>query len=129
MESRRRPSLVLVQTFTEVDGQYGKTQVWIERCTAFVNIEPFRGRENFTAAERESIVTHTIRGDYYDLIGVEATDRIIFSPGMDYGLSPTVIPDDAQVFQVLAVMPDYIGLNDVVLKVEQEGRTYGEIVG
>jgi head-tail adaptor len=126
-EGRRRNCLALFETFTETDGQFGATRTWIEHCLAWVNIEPVRGREQFAAEEKESIVTHTIRGDYYDLIGVRPKMRMIYSPLMEYGASPMVIPSDAQVFQVLAVMPDYNALNDVMLKVEEEGRRYADL--
>lgn len=129
MTGRRRPCLVLIQTFFETDGQYGKAVTWYDFATAWVNIEPVRGVERFVADERESAVTHVIRGDYHDLKNVTAKMRLIYSAAMEYGNSPTEIPDSASVYEILAVMIDHNERGDVMLKVEREGRTYGEITG
>lgn len=129
LSGRRRPCLVLFQSFTETDGQWGKTKAWVNFSQAWVSIEPERGREQFTQNEREAISTHVVRGDYYDLAGISPTFRMIYSPGAEYAASPSTIPDSALVYDILAVMPAHDQKSDVMLKVEQEGRSYGEITG
>ena len=124
---RRTPCLVRFETYTTVDGQYGETKTWTEFKLAWVNIEPIRGRERYSANELESEITHTVRMAYYEGIDITPHMRMVFAPTMDYGVSPSSVPDDALVYEILAVMPDHNHLTDVVLHVEQEGRTYGEI--
>lgn len=129
ISGRRRPCLILIQTFTETDGQYGATVTWSEYCRAWVNIEPDRSREQYKSDERESVVTHTIRGDYMELSEVRATMRIIYNDEMEYGDGQNGIPSSSRVFEILAVMPAFNDRGDVMIKVEEEGRTYGEITG
>jgi len=129
LSGRKRPCLVLFQSFTTVDGQYGKTKTWVTQSTAWVNIEPVRGVERFVANEIESAVTHHVRGDYHDLIGITAKMRMVYSEAMDYGASPAEVPDSASVYEILATMIDHNERGDVLLKVEREGRNYGEIEG
>ena len=124
---RRRPSLVLFQTFTETDGQYGLTKTWAAHSRAWVNIEPDRAREQYKADEIESIVTHVVRGDYFELRDITPLMRMIYSPSGDYSSSGSNIPDSALVFNILAVIPAHDQRSDVMIKVEQEGRNYGEI--
>lgn len=126
---RRRHCLILIQTFSEVDGPYGAVKTWATDRSVWVNIEPKRGSERFKANEVESVVTHVVRGDYYDLDGVTPQMRMIFTPSMDYGASPPTIPNDAKVYQIHAVIPDENERGDTMLQVEEEGRNYGEISG
>jgi head-tail adaptor len=122
---RRRPCLVVFQSFSTVDGQFGLTKTWSEFCRAWVNIEPERGREQVYANERESVATHVVRGDYLDLLNVTAQMRMVYHPDMAYG----TIPAGSEVYEILAVMPTLNDKTDTVIRVEKEGRTYGQISG
>jgi SPP1 family predicted phage head-tail adaptor len=126
---RRRPCLILIQTYSKVDGPYGATKTWATDRTVWVNLEPKRGFEQYKANEVESVVTHVIRGDYYDLDGVTPQMRVIYAPTMDYGGSPVTIPNSAKVYQIHAVIADENERGDTMLRVEEEGRNYGEIIG
>lgn len=126
LTGRRRGCLVLVESFTTTDGQYGLSKAWASNRQVWVSIDPKRGDERYTANEKESVVTHVIRGDYYDLLGVTPEMRVIFNASMDYSGSPE-IPADSKVYQILAVIPDENERGDTMLHVEEEGRTYGEL--
>ena len=129
MSGRKRPCLILVQTYTEVDGQYAPVKTWAEDRQVWVNIEPKRGIERHNSNETESIVTHVIRGDYYDLVGITPQMRVIYHPEMSYSGSPSVIDDASKVYQILAVIEDDNEHGDVMIQVEEEGRNYGQITG
>jgi head-tail adaptor len=121
--ARRNNCFVLIQRYTTTDGQWGETKQWIMFTQAWVSINPDRGREIFRSDERESIVTHTIRGDYFELVDVEEKMRIIDSePGVYEPIPPT-----AKVFDILAVMVDEDGHEDIMIKAEQLGRRFGEL--
>lgn len=129
---RQRNNLVLIQNKVETtDAQWGNTYSWTEYGQFWVSIDPQRGREIFTAGENEAVITHKIRGDYQELIGVTEAMRIIFDPSMSYddGASPpsAQIPSNARVFDILAVMPDYEHRGDVMISVQEFGRRYNSI--
>lgn len=123
---RRRPCLVLFQDFYETDGQFGKSRTWRDYALAWVNLEPVRGKEMNAANEIESHVTHNVRGDWRDLQGVNERMRMIYSPSMEYGNSPTEISDEADVFRILAVMPSHNDNHDTQIMVQREERSYGK---
>lgn len=123
MSGRRRETLVLVQQKSESDGQWGPAVTWVEVSQIWVSIEPMRGREIFSANERESVVTHRIRGDYMEIKALTPDMRVIMDPSMSY----STIPADSRVFNILAVMPDFDGKGDGVMSVAEEGRRYGAI--
>lgn len=129
LTGRKRPCLVLIQTFSEVDGQYGLEKTWADDRQVWVSIDPKRGDERNRANETESIVTHVIRGDYYDLLGVTPQMRIIYHPETGYAGSPSVIADASKVYQIHAVIEDENERGDVMIQVEEEGRNYGQITG
>lgn len=122
-EARRRPCKVLFQTFTEANGQWGLTKTWVTHAFAWVSIEPDRGQERNTENEKESVTTHVVRGDYFDLRGVKETMRMIYHPVMVY--SP--IPNASEVYQVLTVMPALNDRSDVMIRVAKEGRQYSDV--
>lgn len=124
MEGRSRKTKVLVEQANKTSSQWNDGEAWTEYGQFWVSITPqYSGREKFVAGEVESIVTHTIRGDYMELKDVTAEMRVVFDPDMDY----TTVADSARVFIVLAVMPDIENHQDVVIRVEEEGRRYGEL--
>lgn len=77
-----------------------KTQEWLQFTKAWVSIEPKRGTERAAAGSVESAVTHDIRGEYHDFIGVKVTDRIIF---------------EGRVINIVGKMPDETTHADVLL--------------
>lgn len=122
--AKRNNCFVLIQRYTTTDGQWGETKQWGKFSEAWVSINPDRGREIFRSDERESIVTHTIRGDYFELEGVEEKMRVVYS---EPGVYEPAIPADAKVFDILAVMVDEDGHEDIMIKAEQLGRRFGEL--
>lgn len=127
ISGRKRPCLVLIQNYTKTDGQWGEAKAWAEFCRAWVSIDPERGREQFTSNEREAISTHIVRGDYLEMKDVTPRMRIVFSPEMSYGNGSTTVPSTCKVYDILAVMPDENARGDVMLRVQEEERRYGEL--
>lgn len=131
LTGRRRNNLVLVQSRSLASGQWNDAETWSEYGQFWVSIDPQRGREQFSAGELESVVTHTIRGDYMELKDMTPDMRVIFQEDMVYsdGASTPVysISASARVFNILAVMPDHEQHADVMLKVEEEQRRYGKL--
>lgn len=123
LTGRRRSNLVLIEQPSEAAGQWNPAVSWTALGQFWVSIEPNRGREKFVSDEVESIVTHTIRGDWSELQVVTAKMRVVYHPTMTF--SP--VPADARVFLVLAVMEDIDNHGDVALYVEEEGRRYGDL--
>lgn len=124
LTGRRRPCLVLIEQPVEgADGQYGPQVTWTAVKQVWVSMDPVRGNERFKSNEIESAVSHDIRGDYYDLVDVTSRMRVVYDPTMSYGTVPT----GAAVYEILAVLVDHNSRGDIALKVEQEGRNYGEI--
>lgn len=130
--ARQRNCLVLIQYKVETSGQWNNTVSWLQHVQAWVSIEPQRGREVFTAGERESVVTHKIRGDYQELKSVTEEMRIVFDPvnmSYVYAGSPLswTINANARVFDILAVMPDFEKRGDIMISASEEGRRYGAL--
>lgn len=122
---RQRNNLVLIQQVGVVstDPQWGDRYGWTTYRQAWVSIDPQRGRETFESGETVAAVTHKIRGDYQELIGVTPKMRIVAHPTMAF--SP--VPDDARVFNILAVMPDFEGRGDVMISAEEDNLRYGDL--
>lgn len=123
ISAKRNSCFVQFQSYTTTEGQWGETKAWVKFSEAWVSINPDRGREIFKSDERESVVSHTIRGDYLELEGVEEKMRMIYSEAGVYD----PMPADAKVFDIHAVMVDEDGHEDIMLKVEQLGRRFGEL--
>lgn len=129
--ARLRNNLVLIQKKVITTGSWNSIVAWVQHAQAWVSIEPQRGREGFSQGERESTVTHKIRGDYNELIGVDETMRIVWAQNMSYvyGGSPPAwtISDDARVFDILAVMPDFEKRGDVMISALEKGMRYAAV--
>lgn len=121
----RHPNLVLVQRKAVAPGPYNDTVSWVEERQVWVSINPERGRETFQGDERESIVTHKIRGDFLELEGIRADDRIIYNDTHDYG--PHGIRADSTVFDLLSVMPNLDGRDDVLIQANERSLRYGDL--
>lgn len=119
----RHPNLVLVQRPDRTAGHWNDVTTWVEDRQVWVSINPDRGREIFRADELRSVVTHTIRGDFYELEGIEESWRIVYNDTHEYG--PSEIRDDSLVFEILAVMPNYDGRDDIMIQATLLGRRYG----
>lgn len=121
--ARNTPLFAVIQRYTNQQSDWNDTKVWSTFVEAWVSIRPDRGREIQAADETVAVVTHTVRGDFYDLEGVSEKMRVIYSPIGVYD----PIPNDAQVYEVLAVMPDEDSRKDIMLKVQLNGRRYGDL--
>lgn len=127
ISAKYRSCMVLIEREGVVssDPQWGDKKGWIEFRKAWVSIQPNRGREVFRDDEKESVITHTIRGDFLDLDGVLETDRIVYNDTHEY--SAHGIPADSRVFDILAVMPNFDGRDDIMIRANEEGRRYGDL--
>jgi len=121
--AKNNNNLVLVQNKVRTPGQWNDTETWTELKQVWVSISPNRGREVFAADERESIVTHTIRGEFLEMEGITAEMRIVYNDTHAY--SP--IRSDSIVYQILAVMPDMDHRADIMIQAEEEGRRYSAL--
>lgn len=122
---RPATNLVLIQRKVATTGLWNPSVSWTENRRVWVSIIPDRGREIFRGSELESVVTHTIRGDFLELEGVTETDRIIYNDCHAY--SP--INAGSLVFDILAVMPNHDGRNDVMIQANLKSLSYGEMPG
>lgn len=121
--ARKTPLPVVIQTFANNAGAWNDVKAWSQFAAVWVSISPDRGREIEAADETVATVTHTIRGDFYDLEGVSEKMRVIYSPKGVYD----PIPNDAEVYDILAVMPDEDTRQDIMLKAQLNSRRYGEL--
>ncbi len=119
--ARKTPNPVLILQYATNPGAWNDTKAWSPLREAWVSITPDRGREIQAADETIAVVTHTIRGDFLALEGVSEKMRVIYSPKGVYD----PIPNDAQVYEILAVMPDEVNRQDIMLKAQLNGRRYG----
>lgn len=121
--ARNRTNLVLVQSKTAVQGQWNDTVSWTEFRQVWVSIAPNRGREVFKGDELESVVTHTIRGDYLELEGISPEMRLVYNDTHEYA----PIRADSQVFDVLAVMPEADHHADCMIQASAKQLRYGDL--
>ena len=119
--ARKTPLFVIVQHYATTPSDWNDKKIWVPFTEAWVSITPDRGREIQAADETVAVATHTIRGDFLTLEGISEKMRVIYSPAGVYD----PIPNDAQVYDVLAVMPDEDARQDIMLKVQLNGRRYG----
>ena len=121
----RHPNLVLIQKRQASTGGWNDIVTWVEDRQAWVSINPDRGREIFRGDELQSVVTHTIRGDFYELEGIEASWRIIYNDTHEYG--PSEIRADSLVFDILAVMLNFDGRDDIMIQANALPLRYGDL--
>ncbi len=93
----RHPNLVLIQ-HTVKSGEFGDQFSWVE-----------------------------FRGDFLELEGVVEKMRLIYNDTHEYGPSPAVIRPDSEVFDILAVMPNYDGRDDVMMQVKLITRRFADL--
>src|SRR5690606_36505322 len=84
IRSGRARSLVLLQKKGTETSSLNDTVSWVEDRRAWVSITPARGREIFKGDELASVVTHTVRGDFLELEGIDETMRMIFNDTHDF---------------------------------------------
>lgn len=122
--SKRNTCLVSIQEMqTTADPQWGDQVSWVEERKAWVSIDPNRGREVFNSGETEAVVTHTIRGDFLALKGVEEAMRIVYHETHVYD----PVPDSAEVYNILAVMPDKDNRADCMIQATLDNLRYGDL--
>lgn len=120
--TKRNNNCCLIQKKSTVEGKFNDTVTWVYDREVWLSITPERGREKFSSDELKSVVSHKIRGDYLELNGVDETMRIILSKDMTYD----PISNDADVYDILAVMPDEDGHADILISAVKENRPYGQ---
>lgn len=106
-------------------GSWNPVVAWVEDRQRWVSINPNRGREKFDGDELQSVVTHTIRGDLYELEGIDAAWRIIYNDTHDYAAHG--IRADSLVFDVLAVMPNFDDRDDMMMQANLNPLRYGDL--
>lgn len=125
LHSRKNNCLVEIRQKVKVTGQFNNSNTWAPFLKAWVSIDPdWRGREVGAANETVAIVTHIIRGDFLALKGVTEGMIVVYNELGSYD----PIPDDAKVYDILAVMPDESNRQDVMLKAQHSGRRYGALI-
>lgn len=130
--SKNNTCLVSIQVVGVVstDPQWGDQLGWTENRKAWVSINPDRGREVFSGGELESVITHTIRGDFLTLNGVTEKMRIIYNDTHQYVLDEEdddAIRADSLVFNILAVMPDHDHRRDIMIQAHLDNLRYGDL--
>lgn len=123
--SSRFSNLVLIQKKTKTDGSWNPVIAWAEFRQVWVSLQPDRGREVFKGNELTSVVTHTVRGDFLELEGITEEMRIIYNDTHDYG--PQGIRSDSLVFDILAVMSNLDGRDDVMIQANLKALRYGQL--
>lgn len=121
----RHPNLVLIQRQVMTPGTWNDVVTWVEDRQVWASIDPVRGREVFRGDELQSVVTHSIRGDFLEFEGIEPSWRIIYNDTHEYG--PSEIRADSLVFDILAVMPNYDGRDDVLIQANLNPRRLGDL--
>lgn len=121
----RTPCLVLIQRKTLTPGQWNDVTVWAEFRQVWVSVDPQRGRETYEADEIEAVVTHKIRGDFLELEGISAEDRIIYNDTHDYDAHG--IRADSLVFDILAVLPNYDVKADILINANLKQLRFGDL--
>ena len=122
--AQNRTNLVLFQKkimTADVDG-WNDVQTWQEHCQAWVSINPNRGREVTRDDTQQSIVSHTVRGDWMDLNEITAEMRMLFRNDGDYTTMSTASnePSGYRMFDVVGVMNDEDHHADTMIKVEEK---------
>lgn len=127
MPPSRNPNLVLIQRKESggSSGGWNPTESWVEDRQVWLSINPNRGREVFAGDELQAVVTHTLRGDFLELDGVDETMRIVWNDTHDYG--PHGIRADSLVFDILAIMPNYDGRDDCMVQANLKTLRYGDL--
>lgn len=123
--SGKAPNLVLVQHKVTIPGPLNDIVVWAEYRQVWMSIQPNRGREVFKGDELQSVVSHTLRGDFLELEGIDETMRVVFNDTHDYG--PHGIRADSLVFDILAVMPNLDGRDDVMIQANLNPLRFGDL--
>lgn len=123
--TKRNSNLVLVQNKVEIDGMFNATVEWVEFCQVWVSIDPARGREVYRGEEKQSVVTHKIRGDYLELEGVTEEMRIVYNDTHEYDSHG--IRADSLVFDILAVMPNHDLRDDTLIQANLFVHRYGDL--
>ena len=121
--SSRNRNLVLVQEKVTVAGDFNDAVAWQNVGEpAWVSINPVRGREITRDEEVQSIVTHTVRGDYLEINHIKDEMRIVFNEEHEYD----PISQNSIIFDVIAVMEDFDTRGDVMIQVERHNLTFGQ---
>lgn len=123
--AKRNSNLVLVQHKVEVDGPYNPAVTWAENRKVWVSINPNRGREVFQGDELASVVTHTLRGDFLELEGITSEMRVIYNDTHAYTAGS--VRTDSLVFDILAVMPNYDGRDDIMIQASLMPMRFGDL--
>lgn len=124
MPALNRTNLVLFQTKVMTPDPNGFNDVvsWQEHCKAWVSISPNRGREITRDDTQQSVVSHTVRGDWMELKSVTAEMRMLFVETGEY-LAADVTSDKPagfRRFDVVGVMNDEDHHADTMIKVEEK---------
>lgn len=122
----RNPCLVLVQRKLLAPGQWNEAASWVSDREVWVSIQPVRGREIYKSDERESEVTHQIRGDFLELEGIDSEARLVYNDTHDYDAHG--IRSDSLVFDILAVLPNYDGRDDILFNANLNQKRFGDLV-
>jgi SPP1 family predicted phage head-tail adaptor len=122
----RTPCLVLIQRKVLTPGQWSDNVSWVPNREVWVSIDPVRGREIYSAGEREAEVTHKIRGDFLELEGIDSEDRVIYNDTHEYDAHG--IRADSLVFDILAVLPNYDGRDDILFNANLNPKHFGDLV-
>ena len=125
MPPSRNPNLVLIQKKVTIPGDFNDVVAWVEDRQVWVSINPNRGREVFAGPELTSVVTHTFRGDYLELEGVNETMRAVYNDTHDYDAHG--IRADSLVFDLLAVMANFDGRDDIMIQANLKALRYGDL--
>lgn len=118
----RHPNLVLIQRL-EKSGEFDDQFSWVDDRLVWVSINPNRGREVFGGDELQAVVTHTLRGDFLELEGVVEKMRVIYNDTHVYD----PIRPDSEVFDILAVMPNYDDRDDVMMQARLITRRFADL--
>lgn len=118
----RHPNLVLIQREVKT-GEFGDVVAWVEERQVWISINPNRGREVFAGEELQAVVTHTLRGDFFELEGVVEKMRVVYNDTHAYD----PIRPDSEVFDILAVMPNYDGRDDVMMQARLVTRRFADL--
>lgn len=119
-----RTNLVLFQakvTGPDPDG-FNDVVSWQEHCKAWVSLNPNRGREVTRDETQQSIVSHTVRGDWMELRSVTPEMRMLFIDSGDYASADLTVdePTGYRMFDVVAVLNDEDHHADTMIKVEEK---------
>jgi len=87
---------------------------WATDRDAWVQLEPKRGRERREAGVVDGTVSHTVRGDYYDLDGVTTAMRMVVDPEGTFD-------DETRkaYFDIEAIQTDHTNHGETMLQVRE----------